>query len=272
MALSVAITLSPFHHAGKMPSGLPECETFSTAYFCAVEWIQERGGDDLVPRSCHNDEVFLGSLGFTRHWLNASQISRRLFERLVGFLARIGDRYGAEAAALLVWNERSHRIEAIVPEQCSRIGLTRSGWAFPIELEYTVPLLSPQLLLIGDIHSHVDLPAYASATDKADELHRPGLHIVVGRLSQEPPDLHIEVTIDGTRFEVRDPAMVLAGYERRRLHEVPQQWLDQVHVEIEPGNDQPSGCVLPEDNGPAGPGNSWNDVGVPESRGTEDTL
>src|SRR6185503_9678428 len=44
------------------------------------------------------------------------KISRRLFERLVGFVAHIGDRYGAEAAALLVWNECSQRIEAIVPE------------------------------------------------------------------------------------------------------------------------------------------------------------
>ena len=85
-------------------------------------------------------------------------------------------------------------------------------------------------MLIGDIHSHVDMSAYASAMDKDDELHRPGLHIVVGRLNLEPPDLHIEVTVDGTRFQVADPKMVLAGYHHRRLHEVPQEWIDKVNV------------------------------------------
>ena len=47
---------------------------------------------------------------------------------------------------------------------------------------------------------------------------------------EEPPEFHIEVTVDGTRFAVKDPSLVLAGYERRRTHEVPQNWLDQVTV------------------------------------------
>ena len=52
--------------------------------------------------------------------------------------------------------------------------------------------MPPNLTLFGDIHSHVDEPAYASGTDKWDERYRAGLHIVVGRLGQEPPELHIE--------------------------------------------------------------------------------
>ena len=84
--------------------------------------------------------------------------------------------------------------------------------------------------MIGDVHSHVDEPAFSSATDVRDERHRPGLHIVVGRISHEPPDFHIEATVDGMRFHVTHPELVLEGYERRRIAAVPPTWIDQVEV------------------------------------------
>ncbi|MBI2926278.1 MAG: Mov34/MPN/PAD-1 family protein [Verrucomicrobia bacterium] len=163
--------------------------------------------------------------------LSYPKIPQRLFERVIGFFARIGDDHGAEAAVLLAWHKTAHRLEVIVPEQCTLVGTTWSGRPFPVEVRYEIPPLPPDLMLIGDIHSHVDMPAYASAMDKDDELHRPGLHIVVGRLSLEPPELHIEVTVDGTRFQVHDPKLVLAGYHHRRPHEVPQEWIAKVKVE-----------------------------------------
>ena len=92
-----------------------------------------------------------------------------------------------------------------------------------------MPLLPPELTLIGDIHSHVDGPAYTSFVDQRDEEHRPGLHLVVGRIQEEPPDFHCEVSIDGARFPVRNLDAVLAGYHRRR-NEAPQAWLDKVSV------------------------------------------
>ncbi len=68
-------------------------------------------------------------------------------------------------------------------------------------------------------------------TDIEDEVHRPGLHIVVGRIGSEPPELHIEVTVDGDRFAVKDYKMVLEGYHQRRPEEVPDEWMEQVTVE-----------------------------------------
>ena len=45
----------------------------------------------------------------------------------------------------------------------------------------------------------------------------------------------VDVVLDGsdnfaTRFQVNDPAMVLEGYAKRRLKEVPQDWIDKVTV------------------------------------------
>jgi len=188
---------------------------------------------------CRNHQFFRSS-ALTNAWpgelaahkpslrLSYPTIPQRLFEKVIGFFARIGSRHGAEAAALFIWNNETRAVEVIVPDQTSIV--SSSGKPYPIEVHYEVPPLPPHLLVIGDIHSHVDEPAYASYMDKQDEAHRPGLHIVVGRISEEPPEFHIEVTMDGARFKVGHPALVLQGYERRRIHEVPQAWLDKVVV------------------------------------------
>jgi PRTRC genetic system protein A len=162
--------------------------------------------------------------------LNYPKVPQRLFEKIIGFFARIGLKHGAEAAVLLVWNTQTKAVEVIVPEQTSLVSSSWAGKPHPIEVHYEIPPLPPHLMLIGDMHSHVDEPAYASFMDKADEAHRPGLHLVVGRISKEPPEFHIEATMDGTRFKVNDLALVAQGYERRRLHEVPPAWEARVMV------------------------------------------
>jgi PRTRC genetic system protein A len=192
-------------------------------------------------------EELAGHQPFLR--LSYPKIPQRLFERVIGFFSGIGADYGAEAAALLVWDKHARAVQVVVPEQTSLVGTTWSGRSFPMEVYYDVPQLAAHQMLIGDIHSHVEMPAYASAMDQDDEAHRPGLHVVVGRLSSEPPDLHLEATVDGKRFQIRDPAMVLAGYTRRRPEEVPEEWLSKVTVKHYDYNKSNDNAQSPADNG-----------------------
>jgi hypothetical protein len=162
--------------------------------------------------------------------LTYPKIPRRMFERIVGYFWRIGVRHGAEAAVLLAWDKMAERYEVVVPEQLSLVSQSWHGSPYPIEVHYEIPPLPAGWVLLGDVHCHVDGPAYASFTDKDDELHRPGLHIVVGRIQSEIPDFHIEICVDGTRFKVKNLESVVEGYLRRRAEEVPQAWLDRVTV------------------------------------------
>jgi hypothetical protein len=162
--------------------------------------------------------------------LHYPKIPRRRFELIVGFFARVAERHGSEAAVLMVWDARGKRVRFVVPEQVATVSKNWWGDTYPIGLHYQVPTDLPAgWTVIGDIHSHVDDPAYASGTDKDDETHRAGLHIVVGRISREPPDLYIAAVVDGTRFRV-DPTAVIAGYRQRRLR-VPSSWLERVKIE-----------------------------------------
>jgi hypothetical protein len=158
------------------------------------------------------------------------KLPRKLVEQVVGFFAIVGRRFSSEAAVLLAWDKTAETVVPIVPEQ---IGIVGRGWygnPFPMELKYEIPPLSPNLVLIGDMHSHVDGPAYASSMDKDDEEYRAGLHIVVGRIGYEPPEFHCEVTVDGARFALSDLSTIIAGYQRRREREVPPEWLDRLTV------------------------------------------
>src|SRR5207249_5482854 len=73
----------------------------------------------------------------------------------------------------------------IFPDQVATVGRNRWGDTWPIGVEYDAPTdLPSNLAIIGDIHCHVDGGAYASYTDKDDEVHRPGLHVVVGQIGR----------------------------------------------------------------------------------------
>lgn len=163
--------------------------------------------------------------------LDYPRLPRSLVEQVVGFFDIIGERYASEAAVLLTWNRQTSALELLVPDQVGTVGTSGYGNPYPIDLYYQVPPLAPHLQLIGDIHSHVDGPAYASWTDKTDEAYRPGLHLVVGRILDEPPEFHCEVVADGTRFHVKDLRLIMDGYRERRRDEVPPSWIARVSVE-----------------------------------------
>jgi proteasome lid subunit RPN8/RPN11 len=170
------------------------------------------------------------------------RLPQAMVERVVGFFDLVAERYDSEAAVLLAWNRERKEIELLVPEQTGSVATSRYGGRYAMDLFYELPPLPPHLMLIGDIHSHVYGPAYASGTDKADEAYRPGLHMVVGRLQNEPPEFYCAVTADGARFRVDDLALVMEGYQQRRA-DLPPEWLGRVGVEEWNGSSHPPTIV-----------------------------
>lgn len=177
---------------------------------------------DSGPGELARQEPFL-EVGFPR-------VPRALFERVVGFFDRIRRLHNSEASVLLAWDRERRRVELVVPEQTATVTRYSDGFQHPIGLHYTPPTdLPPSHVVFGDVHSHADLAAYSSATDVHDELHSAGLHLVVGRLYREPPDVHVEAVVDGQRFALGLEDAV-EGYERRAT-DVPQEWISRVVVE-----------------------------------------
>lgn len=160
------------------------------------------------------------------------RIPQRAFEHVVGFFAAIGALHGAEAAVLLYWDRERERVRIVAPEQTATVVRYADGYQHPIGLHYFPALDAPaHWTLFGDVHSHVHLSAYSSATDRHDELHSAGLHVVVGAIHREPPEIHVEAVVDGARFDLT-PEDVVAGYEQRAAR-VPRSWIDRVRIEAD---------------------------------------
>ncbi|MHC4942564.1 MAG: hypothetical protein ACYTG7_06030 [Planctomycetota bacterium] len=153
-------------------------------------------------------------------------------EYIVGFFDRVYDLHGSEAVVLLFWDLDKKRYKLWVPDQEASVWESYSGIRTPMDVNYKLPMPLPKrCLLLGDIHSHGNLDAYASFTDKYDEVYRDGIHIVVGHIRSEPPTFHCEVVVDGYRFDLLFDEIV-DRYEERRLS-VPEKWLKRVKVRVD---------------------------------------
>jgi hypothetical protein len=79
--------------------------------------------------------------------LNYSKIPQRMFEKIIGFFARVGLRDDAEVVVLMVWNRKTDEMEVIVPEQTSLV--TSGSKPYPLEVHYEQPPLPPHLMVIA---------------------------------------------------------------------------------------------------------------------------
>jgi hypothetical protein len=153
-------------------------------------------------------------------------------EFLVGFFDRVYRLHQSEAVVLLLWDLEGQRYRLLVPEQEATVWQSWGGGRSPIDVAYKVPaVLPPRHLLVGDVHCHGNMAAYASGTDREDERYRDGVHAIVGRIDDEPPEFHLELAIDGHRFRLQQDQL-FEGYGRRRNF-VPRKWLEQVRVKVE---------------------------------------
>jgi hypothetical protein len=197
-------------------------------------------GNGLFTRRKHR---FFTSCVRTRNWpselapqkqflrLHCPKLPRVAMERIVGFFSRIADLHGSEAAAILFWDRRTERVRFEIPDQRATVTEGWNGGRYPSDVRYETPHVDPNLSLFGSVHSHVDGPAYASGIDRDDESYLTGLHVVVGRIQDEPPEVHCEYVVDGVRFRV-DARAVIEGYERRSA-DIPDEWIGRVKVDLQ---------------------------------------
>jgi proteasome lid subunit RPN8/RPN11 len=212
----------------------------------ALPWPEDEGVFYVLGSNglflCRNHPFFRSSVP-ARGWpselafqdqhldLHHPMVPREQLELMVGFFSRVADLHDAEAVVLLLWDRQQNRLMLRVPAQRARVSEGWTGDRYPLDIKYTMPThLGRNVSLVGTAHSHVDAAAYASTVDRHDELYLAGLHIVVGRIQDEPPEFHCEFVVDGTRFRV-EPAMVLEPYRKRRT-DVPKAWLDRVSIKL----------------------------------------
>jgi len=150
-----------------------------------------------------------------------------MMEQVMGWFTDVAHKFHCEAAALFIWDEDDERVKLFIPKQTGKV--TKR---YAMDVVYEIPQELPaHQRVIGTIHSHVFSSAYSSWTDKDDEAHFPGVHIVLGKLDQKEPDVHAVIVADGTHFKVNDINLVAEPFKKRR-HDYAKWWWDKMHCEV----------------------------------------
>ena len=78
----------------------------------------------------------------------------------------------------------------------------------------------------GTLHHHCTSGAFASGTDKDDEIDREGLHFTIGHVGKDKHDLHYRFSIEGTCFEGKVCDVVEPS---PHLAHVPEKYQRMIH-------------------------------------------
>lgn len=185
-------------------------------------------------RSCAAVKKWPSELADQRAYLEPTfpSLSKQTMQEIVGFFGEMARQHQCEVGVYLVHDKTTGEVLVKVPKQLSTVSEGWNNTRYPIGMKYDSldPLPAHQAIL-GTVHSHVYQAAYSSGIDIHDEVDKPGMHLVVGRLDQDPPDFHAEAVVDGMRFPL-DVFSVIDDYQSPA--EFPEEWMDQVTVKVNP--------------------------------------
>lgn len=149
-----------------------------------------------------------------------------LLNKVDAFLRAVYDTHGSEAIVLLTWDPAVEDNDpsgwgVVVPTQ------TNSAGHCDYDPASIVDDKPDHVEIVGSIHSHPQMSAFASGTDHHDQATFDGLHITYGWHGQGPTEYHIELQLQGRNW-VLTSADVFEDRDRLDAPEELDTWLGKV--------------------------------------------
>lgn len=146
---------------------------------------------------------------------DAPPLPKELIAQTVHFFRRVYDAHHTEACVLYTQNIKTGERRIFVPHQ----SLSHGG----VHSIYNPTHIAPGHLVIGTAHSHCNFDGYHSGTDERDARRMDGLHITIGHLKDEMPDVAAMVSFQKELFHYKDIATV-ADFSDLDAAEAPEWW------------------------------------------------
>ncbi len=156
--------------------------------------------------------------------LTFPKVPRQLMERVYGFFQAVYRRWRGEAVAFLYYAPATGDFGVAVPPQELRRYQCSGSWHVEPSVQYGSLSPVPGYIKLGDVHSHMNLPPFFSATDSRDDW-QDGLRIVMGNLDRPIPAVRVSFIAQGVRFVLKNED-VLEDFSRPLPP--PRTWLDRV--------------------------------------------
>jgi hypothetical protein len=133
------------------------------------------------------------------------KISFDVYWKVLCFLRKVYDVNKAEGCVLLTLNRNTPIAKQ---EYGIKIPIQKvSGASVEMKELHQIPLAEGEFFA-GSIHSHPSFGAYQSGTDHSDEIPCDGLHVTLGKLSQETPEIHQRFSFAGKFYTPPTPYVI----------------------------------------------------------------
>ncbi len=131
------------------------------------------------------------------------RLGRAAVEDVLAFFRQVHRWCGGEAVVIIFYAPEQQEYRLVAPPQRLPGRWHGDGrWWADYAVRYESVPRPEGFVRFGTIHSHADLPAYASGLDCDDERYEDGLHIVFGNFGTRRISVAAAFVAGGTRFEV----------------------------------------------------------------------
>ena len=148
-------------------------------------------------------------------------IPDELVDKVDTFFRAVEAKYKTEAIVLLSWDPQTKEWGVLIPEQANTSGHCK------YEQESIVDDKPDHVMIVGSIHSHPGMPAYASSTDTHDQADFDGVHITFGYPHGKGLEFHAEMQMGGESFNLANDAVFETMEEKDPFPEL-EQWMSKV--------------------------------------------
>ncbi len=145
--------------------------------------------------------------------LLAPPIPYTLIEEALAFFRAVYQKYQSEAMVFLLFENNAWSIEPGAQEVASA------------SVSYENALHKSGKRPAGTIHSHCNMGASFSGIDDGDDMHSDGVHVTIGKISEEYPEIACSLAVNGSRFHV-EPKDLISELPAVKLENHP--WLEKV--------------------------------------------
>lgn len=180
-------------------AGVPSTTTQNTVYNSKIFKVV----NNFVGRAVSEvDEDFGADLVVLKEEAHYTMpaIPHVIVDKLDEFFRLVHAKHGTESIVLLTYDttkEGSQGWGILVPEQ------TNTSAHCKYDPDSIVDLKEDHIMIVGSVHSHPEMPAYASGTDHSDQADFDGLHITYGwqkSVSNGATQYHLELQMGGTAY------------------------------------------------------------------------
>jgi hypothetical protein len=145
--------------------------------------------------------------------LLAPKIPYPLIAEALAFFRAVYEKYRSEAMVFLLFENKAWSIEPGAQEVASA------------SVSYENALHKSGKRPAGTIHSHCNMGASFSGIDDGDDMHSDGVHITIGKISEEFPEIACSLAVNGSRFHIESKDLI-SDLPAAKLENHP--WLDKV--------------------------------------------